>query len=252
MGSSKFETDDHKLIETIQESVKNEMIEVGDRTFSTREIFEVPELRFASNLLVHSLTAIVDYLKSPAEPELVKNCFIRVESPTKVVLEGPITKRDDRRFTILVAEAMLPTINFGHFYTLEEANITLQSRFADTAERADLIQSLSKIVANETLEQADDGTSQEVTMRAGIKAVHSTVKNPVNLCPFRTFTEIVQPESPFVVRLRKPSEEGMTVAFFEADGGAWKNTACRDIKAFLDGQLGNTGEGESLGVKVLA
>lgn len=241
MGSTRFDTDDNELIQVIQDSVRNEMIRIGERDFSTRQIFEVPKETFAADITVHSLTAIVDYLKAGVEKDLTVGCYVQVQSPTKVVVNAPIAKQTDRRFSIMVATAMLPEIHFGHFMSFEEANITLQSRFADAGDRAELIQSLSKIVANETLEQSDDGTSQEVTMRAGIKAVNSTVKNPVDLCPFRTFTEVVQPESPFVVRLRKPSDEGMQVAFFEADGGAWKNVACKRIKEFLDEQLKEAG-----------
>jgi hypothetical protein len=223
MGSAQFDTDDGDIIQTIQDSVRTAIInDLEGKEFVTRPVHLLPEKKQAERLVVHSLTAIVDYLKSGFDKGLLDGCTVIVASPTEVEVQCPIAGRTDRRFSPLAAEARLPTISFGHFMSLEEANITLQSRFAQTEERDDLISSLSRIVATETLEQADDGTSQEVTMKAGIRRTNDTVKNPVDLCPFRTFAEVNQPESPFVVRLRKPNDEGMTVAFFEADGGAWR------------------------------
>lgn len=61
------------------------------------------------------------------------------------------------------------------------------------------------------------------------------VPNPVYLKPFRTFTEITQPESAFVLRMRESG--GIQVALFEADGGAWKNEAILAIKDYLEIQL---------------
>lgn len=45
----------------------------------------------------------------------------------------------------------------------------------------------------------------------------------------RTFTEIDQPVSPFVLRIN----EDMRVALFTADGGAWKQEAMKNIQAYL-------------------
>ncbi len=237
MGNTEFNTDDHKLIDTIQRAVKTETIEVGGKPFVTREVYLVPEKRQAERLNAHSLTAIVDYIKSGFDAELIKDCTIVVVSPVEVELQCSISDRTERRFSPLVAIARTPTINFGHFLSLEEANIMLQSRFAETDERDALIASLSHIVATESLAQGDDGMSQEVTMKRSIKRTDEAIKNPVELCPFRTFIEITQPESPCVVRLRKPSDDLMQVALFEADGGAWQHAACRNIKAFLDQEL---------------
>ena len=49
------------------------------------------------------------------------------------------------------------------------------------------------------------------------------------LAPMRTFCEITQPVSPFVLRV----QEGPAVALFEADAGEWRNAAVRGIKDYL-------------------
>jgi len=55
----------------------------------------------------------------------------------------------------------------------------------------------------------------------------------VKLKPYRTFNEVEQPESEFLLRL----SDGAQVALYEADGGAWKLTARRNIADYLRKQL---------------
>lgn len=58
--------------------------------------------------------------------------------------------------------------------------------------------------------------------------------NPVYLAPYRTFREVTQPLSPFVLRMKQGREGGLpTVALFEADGGKWKLDAIAFIRDFL-------------------
>lgn len=54
--------------------------------------------------------------------------------------------------------------------------------------------------------------------------------------PFRTFIEIEQPESEFLLRAKK-GYEGIEFALFEADGGAWKKEAIDNIAAYLKENL---------------
>lgn len=80
----------------------------------------------------------------------------------------------------------------------------------------------------------DDGVSQSVVMKSGIASVtEAIVPNIVQLAPYRTFTEIDQPTSDFVFRMRT----GVEVALYEADGGAWRNKAMQDIKTYLQSEL---------------
>ena len=62
---------------------------------------------------------------------------------------------------------------------------------------------------------------------------HLTVRCFGPLRPFRTFQEVEQPESEFLLRM---DEEG-NIGLFEADGGMWKLTARQTIKAFLEANL---------------
>ena len=78
------------------------------------------------------------------------------------------------------------------------------------------------------------GLKELVQARQGV-ALKATVqvKPRVPLRPFRTFQEVEQPESEFLLRL---DEEG-NIGLFEADGSMWKLTARQTVKAFLEAKL---------------
>lgn len=59
------------------------------------------------------------------------------------------------------------------------------------------------------------------------------IKPIVKLKPYRTFFEVEQPESEFLLRIG----DGGQVGLFEADGGMWKMTARYTIKSYLQEAL---------------
>ena len=76
----------------------------------------------------------------------------------------------------------------------------------------------------------DNGINQTTTVKSGVASLaKATAPNPVTLRPYRTFTEVVQPSSQFVLRINKDAE----LALFEADGGKWKLEAIKNIADYL-------------------
>lgn len=59
------------------------------------------------------------------------------------------------------------------------------------------------------------------------------LKPRVTLRPYRTFLEVEQPESEFLLRLR----EGGKIGLFEADGGMWKQQAKKNIAEYFQEEL---------------
>lgn len=51
------------------------------------------------------------------------------------------------------------------------------------------------------------------------------------------FDALAQPMSNFIFRVKDNDRYGVTCALFEADGGAWKNEAKANIKAYLEKEL---------------
>lgn len=126
----------------------------------------------------------------------------------------------------------------GKFMSLEEFIIGLQSRFAESDERAALLRLFSN-VKNETVKVAsDDGFGQTVMAKAGAVLVsEERVPNPVELTPFRTFREVMQPASSFLLRLQGGGVHLPTVGLFEADGGAWRLIAVDRVRDWLVNEL---------------
>ena len=96
---------------------------------------------------------------------------------------------------------------------------------------------LGSVVQGREAEYTDDGLTQRVTARAGVTRREVVdLPNPVTLRPFRTFMDIEQPASLFVLRLNAGQDgEQPTVSLTEADGGAWKNQVIASIKEFFAG-----------------
>jgi hypothetical protein len=62
------------------------------------------------------------------------------------------------------------------------------------------------------------------------------IKPIVPLRPYRTFQEVEQPESEFLVRIREGKQEN-EIGLLEADGGMWKLAARQTVKAYLQERL---------------
>jgi len=218
-----------------------EIIEIDGVAFATQPVHDVrgkdPE---PDTLLVSTLTGLVDYIETNVDGLEAGKLLVQVVGPQKVIVKTAIREgRFQQRFAYLVAEQddILAGF-FGRFHALEEFNIALQSRFLETDVRRELLRIVGNIKEESVKTAKDDGTTQLVTASAGVATVEEVeLPNPVRLKPYRTFREIDQPESPFVLRLR-PGNGLPEAALFEADGGSWKNDAVAGVANFLGKNIG--------------
>ena len=105
----------------------------------------------------------------------------------------------------------------------------------------------SRIDVNQGVSSVDNGISLEVSVRTGaVLKEQQTVQPIVHLQPYRTFLEVEQPASDFLLRLDKDGRP----ALYEADGGAWKLEAKRNIAAYLGEQLADLVERGSVVVMI--
>lgn len=207
---------------------KEPIIELDQGTFSRVSLNRVTE-PVASKLTVSTLTGLVDYIKTNVD-HLEGKLLIQVKSPEEVALYSPLNT-DREREKYVSAEAILPNnVVYDRFLDTERFNIMLQSAFVDDEDKAKLLKYTALITDDTVKNFGDDGISQKVTVKTGVASVSdAVVPNPVTLAPYRTFPEVEQPESKFIFRMK----EGPTAALFEADGGAWRNTAILGIKEYL-------------------
>lgn len=203
---------------------------VGDRKFSTQELYAIKEATPRS-IEVRSLSGLIEYIKSKFDGD--GKLMIHVESPTEVKAFSTFNRDYNRNF-VIEAKAMFPSFRFDNWYDTEEINIKLQSCFVRNDHRDIMLKIVGNIQEENIQSIGDDGVSQAVVAKTGVAAVSKVkVPNPVSLAPYRTFVEVKQPESDFVFRMRK----GPSCALFEADGGAWKLEAMKNIKTYLEDAL---------------
>lgn len=227
-----------ELIEHIQKTTQPIIQEVDGATFSisqyggVREI--IPDVYHPDTLALHSLEALVMMVRTEAA---------KMDAPLYITIPNHLTVRcfaqpdpGDKYFRQVYYEATatdVPGFRDG-FREQEKAIIELRSRFVPGEGVSYLLDLLSRINKESGVTTSDNGVSQMVEARQGVALKAAVqVKPRVALRPFRTFQEVEQPESEFLLRLNEKGDIGL----FEADGGMWKLAARQTIKAFLEEKL---------------
>lgn len=190
----------------------------------------------AAPIEMNTLTSLVDYIKAHIDT-MAEKMIIQVVSPEEVRLFSQLNEKRCRE-TIVKVEALIPSFRYEHFIDHESFCISVQAKFMDdpATDKALLLKFAGTVEQGSVAEYGDDGVTQKATVRQGIASkTDAVVPNPVKLRPYRTFTEVVQPASDFIFRMKE--DRGITCALFEADGGAWKNAAMKNIKEYLEFEL---------------
>ena len=212
---------------------ENKTYEINGETYSDNDLVRIkPHIDRPSNLYVSGLDSIVKLVRN--ELDVVENLpvFIRVNDARSVSV---FTTYDSVmcRDNLYTAQCDVPGFHDG-FREPEKAIIELRSKFIPGEGVDYLLDLLSRINKENGVTTRDNGVSQEVEARQGIslKALVQ-VKPRVSLRPYRTFLEVEQPESEFILRL----DEDGNVGLFEADGGMWAMDAKGRIAAYFEEQL---------------
>lgn len=189
----------------------------------------------AKAIKVSTLGALRDYLVTNRDALALDKLIVHVETPNRVSVGSALRSRSRDREIFITAEADDMTNGFlGKFHSSEDFNIGLQVRFVDVDQRRELLELVSSVKTEQSAEAIDNGISQTLEAKKGIVTkMHVNLPNPVTLSPFRTFRDILQPSSPFVLRANADRGELPELALFEADGGTWKLTAISRIKDWL-------------------
>lgn len=203
---------------------------VEGRTFIDPDLREVRQ-ETADPFGISTLSGLVDYIQSEFDGD--DTVMVQVVSPKQVRVLGQMNANKERDKFVNV-EAIVPSFDYGRFHDMEDFNIKLQSLFLPGPDREVILQVVGNVKEEDVRSYGDNGVSQSVVASTGIANVENIlVPNPVKLAPYRTFTEVEQPESLFVFRM----QDGPRAALFEADGGAWENHAIKGIEAFLKDKL---------------
>lgn len=215
-------------------SKKVEFFEQNGEQYTNYDLRKI-KMPTRRELEVYSLTGLVEYLKDNFDND--SRLLVTVMNERKVIVETELNANKEREL-LIVALADVPQKELNGFMALENFNIQLQSQFVPNEHREQVLSIIGNLKSENIKNVGDDGISQSVQVKQGVTmANEKVVPNPITLKPFRTFTEVAQPESPFVFRLRNGHRDETEAALFEADGGAWRNAARLDIAAYLKAEL---------------
>ena len=238
-------------IDSIAELARPYTLSTNDgHRYSNVDLHEVkPEVELPARYSVDTLEALVKLIRTEGidhSPRL----YVRVDSARRVMVDTTYTHKEYAEYSRLpLYEAVsdVPSISVNQSISQERAIVELQSLYAVTDDRDYLLSLLSRIDVNQGVSSVDNEISQEVSVRTGaVLKEQQTVQPIVHLQPYRTFLEVEQPASDFLLRLDKDGRP----ALYEADGGAWKLEAKRNIAAYLGEQLADLVERGSVVVMI--
>lgn len=205
---------------------------INGKCYSDKPLERVETEDYARSIELTTLSSLVEYIKAGVE-DMKGTMIVHVESPTRVKLFSVLDEYRNREYVAEV-NANLPVFYTDRYLDTEMFIIALQSKFVDNADKALLMQFAGTVEDGTVQQYGDDGVTQKAVIKTGISSKsEAVVPNPVRLKPYRTFTEVEQPESAFIFRMKSEKGSGVTCAIFEADGGAWKREAMENIKAYL-------------------
>lgn len=224
------------LKEVSSMSAAVETLDFDGIPYTTKKVHMVGN-EIASCLDIHTLSGIAEYCIERAEE--MNGCVVQIKGPETVHVFSNLDEKYRNRECYVSSELISDPFEFGREIPVEQFIIELQAKFVPCDNVAAILKVVGNISSQAEHKTMDDGVTQTVTARTGIAKVGiATVPNPVELSPYRTFQEVSQPASKFVFRM-KQGRDGVspTCALYEADGGAWKNAAIKNIKEFLEFEL---------------
>lgn len=227
-----------EFIAHIQETTRPQIVEIDGSNFSIAPggaAIEIrPTIDHPDTLPLHSLDALVKLVQTEAA-NMVTPLYITIPSHLTVRCFGQ-PDSDARYFRQVYYEAEatdVPGWDGKVQLGFEEAQIALRTRFQETPDTIYAMKLLSDICCGAKVVYNDNGIATTVTTQKGVALQSNEQIRPIiTLKPYRTFQEVEQPESIFLIRV---NERGIT--FTEADGGMWKLKARQTVKAFLEEQL---------------
>lgn len=219
-------------IQKIVELAAPTEVEAHGLRYTARKLEPVRE-PLAEQLTFGTLRGFADFICGLGYDETQEAPFVHVLSPSTVrFLCGLDATR--QRECLAAAQLVVPGFEFGKWLPHEHAMIGLQTLFQKTPELEALLKVLGTVTADEVRTLVDDGVTQQVTARAGTTLTERVnLPSPVTLQPYRTFREVAQPASQFVLRVKRDSAGSIHVALFEADGGAWRIEAAANVAGWL-------------------
>lgn len=219
-------------------------VPVSSGGFTEAAGINLPEVE-PKPLTFGTLQGLVDYIEANRDklnrPDLVIHATPRI-----VCLLGTLREPFAQRFCY--AKSDVNQVDTGNDYNgfmskyheVEDFVIGLQALFVQTDDVKTILAVVGNIKGEAVRQVSDDGVTQSVVARMGAVLSTASVPNPVLLAPYRTFREIEQPTSRYVLRVRCGEDgELPQVGLFSGDGESWSLLAASRIKNWLQARVTN-------------
>lgn len=207
-----------------------EPINIGSGSYTATKLNRILEPTVRP-LQTSSLKSVADYINGNIDDGQFKLVHIKNEKSIRVFSQ---VNQDAERNYYLESDFSESIFPFGKFMPYSEFIIALQSKFVFDDNVQKLLMYVGNIREENSADFKDDGISQTVVCKTGIARLENVVlPNRIVLRPYRTFSEVEQPASEFIFRIGKNSD----CALFEADGGAWKREAVKNIRGYLEFEI---------------
>lgn len=227
---------DRSFVDRIGELSECRIHEIHGRQYAEKSLTLIPQTIRPDPLCLDTLTGLVDYLHANIDQLKPAELILHIASFAEVRLYSRLSGDDEGRATFIEVKLEdMPAFAFGQWMDQETFIINLQTQFVPTPEREAVLAFVGRLQAERVLNQDDNGVTQTVRLRKGIVLTETAnPPSPIELKPYRTFREVEQPASMFVLRL-KDGKEGETprCALFEADGATWRLSAVEAIRDWL-------------------
>lgn len=233
------------LVRVAREGYDAKIIDVEGQNYATKQLHPLRPLKLdePETITLTSLQGLVDYLSCdmdgleellPSDMDEEPVVVVHIESPSRVTVRTGLAGERAQRFQLATALGEPLSLGGGAYLDPAEMVVRLSTWCTAAGDRDELVRVIGNVRAESEVRVEDDGVSQAVTVRQGVVRVgEQTLPNPVQLAPYRTFREVEQPASPFMLRAQGGGERPISVALFEADGGTWKIAAVSSIKDWL-------------------
>ena len=210
------------------------------RTYSDKELFEVkpsplgPRLPEPAKVSVSTLEGFISLIIEVGIEDIKESkddYYIHVIDHENVGFFCKEADEHGRRLELIHATPVkFDKYPFAKWLDQEQFIVSVSAMFAQTDDKDYVLRIASCLTQEAGSVSEDDGFSQRVTIKQGMKQLEQAILRPqVQLAPFRTFPDVGQPVSPFVFRANDNKE----LALFEADGGKWKIDAIGIISRYL-------------------
>lgn len=222
-----------EMIQKIEEMAKPTFHEVDGQVFANQEMVLVADKKPMPRCIeLTGLDSICKMVRNEAEHVDLK-IFVQVKDYKSVSVFTELDEDEDRLYLYKCC-ADTPDVTMGYFMDYEKAVIELRSLYIPNDGTKYLLQLLGSISNESKVTTTDNGVTQKVEAKSGIALSSMVEIEPrVTLQPFRTFVEVAQPESEFLLRINDRGQIGM----FPADGGVWKLEATRNVAAYFEDKL---------------